>query len=266
MRKNKLITEGTYTDIAIAFYLAKKFVTKFEKWSAFELGIIDKKGKILKKRLSTKEERNAFTVLDKLILRIRTLVGDNLFVKIASIGLLLADHKPKGKVIEEQYPDGTTALFRKVQEQILENKSQINIPLEKSSEEIRIDYETNELKDKFNFLLGVFLDDDLVSGVGGNFLPNNDTNIQFLAQLNMIFIELDIGGNSVLSIEDDQLNTIKINVNYNSNEIKMQKIEDEAGSSILGDFFIIFNTDDEMRNFKDGWNKFYSNMKRTNDA
>ena len=31
----KLLREGKYTDLAIVFYLAKKFITPFKKWKAF---------------------------------------------------------------------------------------------------------------------------------------------------------------------------------------------------------------------------------------
>jgi len=266
MRKNKLITEGQYADLALAFYLSKKLVTKFENWSAFDLGIIDKKGKILKKRLTTKEERNAFTILDKLILKVRTIVGDNLFVKIGTVALLMADHKPKGKMIVEQFPNEETKLFRKIQEQILDNHSQITIPLTTSNEEIRIDYEINELKDKFNFLLGVFLDDDLVAGLGGNYLPNNDINQNFLSHMNNIINNLDKGDNTILHIQDDQLNDVSVNINYNSNEIKIQKVNDEKSiqSSVIADFFIIFEKDKEKQDFIKGWNKFYKKLEWNN--
>jgi len=266
MRKNKLITEGQYTDLAIAFFLARKLVMPFNRWAAFDLGIIDKRGKILKKRLTTKEERNAFTILDKLILKVRTLIGDNLFVRLGTTALLMADHKPQGKMIVEQYPNNDISLFRKIQEQILDNHSQISIPLDAHNEEIRIDYEINELKDKFNFLLGIFIDNDLVASIGGNYLPNNDKNKEFLNILNIIINNLDEGGNIILHIEDDKLNNVSININYNSNEIKVQKINDEESisSSIIADFFIIFEKDKEKQDFIKGWNKFYKKLEWNN--
>jgi len=55
----------------------KKLVTPFEKTKAFELGIIDEKGKILKRRrdLETSEEKDAYNLSDTLIWNIKKLMG-----------------------------------------------------------------------------------------------------------------------------------------------------------------------------------------------
>ena len=48
-------------NIYFVYQFLKKLVTPFEKTKAFELGIIDEKGKILKRRrdLETSEEKDA---------------------------------------------------------------------------------------------------------------------------------------------------------------------------------------------------------------
>ena len=51
-------------DAVIAYRVIKLLVTPFNKTKAFELGIIDEKGKVLKKSrdISDPKERNAYTL------------------------------------------------------------------------------------------------------------------------------------------------------------------------------------------------------------
>ena len=55
----------------------KKLVTPYEKTDAFKLGIIDKNGKILKKRrdLEGSKEKEAYTLSDTLVWNIKKLIG-----------------------------------------------------------------------------------------------------------------------------------------------------------------------------------------------
>ena len=52
-------------------------VTPFEKTKAFELGIIDEKGKLLKRKrdLETQEEKDSYTLSDRLIWNLKRLLG-----------------------------------------------------------------------------------------------------------------------------------------------------------------------------------------------
>jgi hypothetical protein len=250
----KLLREGKYTDLAIVFYLAKKFITPFKKWKSFDLGIIDEKGKILKKKLTTKEEKNSFTSLDRFILKIRTIVGDHLFLKIGLTALLLADHKPEGKVIHET--GGTDMTFlRKLKEEVLEDITSINIPMAGRDEYINMDFEKSN--GYINFGVSVFVGSDMVSTVGGNFLPINDTNIEFFRKLNDIFSNLRYGDNENLFLSVGDID-ITVNVNYGENEIKMT--QDTEGDDVHADFFIIFNGEKERNEFLSGWAKFYSDV------
>ena len=56
-------------NIYFVYQFLKKLVTPFEKTKAFELGIVDKNGKILKRRrdLNTQAEKDAYTLSDTLI-------------------------------------------------------------------------------------------------------------------------------------------------------------------------------------------------------
>ena len=64
-------------NIYFVYQFIKKLVTPFDKTKAFELGIIDGKGRILKKRrdLKTSEEKEAYSLSDTLIWNIKKLLG-----------------------------------------------------------------------------------------------------------------------------------------------------------------------------------------------
>tara|TARA_Y100000593_G_scaffold34682_1_gene68123 strand:+ start:1623 stop:2327 length:705 start_codon:yes stop_codon:yes gene_type:complete len=67
----------TIGNIYFVYQFLKKLVTPFEKTKAFELGIIDEKGKILKRRrdLKTDDEKDAYTLSDTLIWNLKKLLG-----------------------------------------------------------------------------------------------------------------------------------------------------------------------------------------------
>ena len=64
-------------NIYFVYQFLKKLVTPFEKTEAFKLGIIDEKGKILKRRrdLETKDEKSAYTLSDTLIWNLKKILG-----------------------------------------------------------------------------------------------------------------------------------------------------------------------------------------------
>ena len=64
-------------NIYFVYQFLKKLVTPFEKTDAFKLGIVDEKGKILKRRrdLETSEEKDAYNLSDTLIWNIKKLMG-----------------------------------------------------------------------------------------------------------------------------------------------------------------------------------------------
>ena len=59
------------------YQFIKKLVTPFNKTRAFELGIIDEKGKVLKKRstLKTRDERESYTLSDTLIFNLKKILS-----------------------------------------------------------------------------------------------------------------------------------------------------------------------------------------------
>ena len=64
-------------DAVIAYRVLKLLVTPFNRTKAFELGIIDEKGKVLKKSRDIKnaEERNAYTLLIRFVFNLKKLLA-----------------------------------------------------------------------------------------------------------------------------------------------------------------------------------------------
>lgn len=64
-------------DLFLVYQFIRRLATPFEEWMAFELGIIDKDGNILKKRknLDTIAERKAFGIFDLMILNLKKILS-----------------------------------------------------------------------------------------------------------------------------------------------------------------------------------------------
>ena len=83
-------------NVATAFFFIKKMATPFEQTQAFKLGIIDKKGRVLKKMgdLETEQEKKAYTLLDRVIWNIKKLMsfipgGGSMLAGVAAATALL---------------------------------------------------------------------------------------------------------------------------------------------------------------------------------
>ena len=70
-------------DLFVTYRFLKLLVTPWNKQEAFKLGIIDKKGKSLKKArdLGTEEERSAFTLLHRLVFNCKRIMSKIPFVR-----------------------------------------------------------------------------------------------------------------------------------------------------------------------------------------
>ena len=64
-------------DALVAYRVLKLLVTPFNKTKAFALGIIDEKGKVLKKSRQIKDpqERNAYTLLIRFVFNLKRMLG-----------------------------------------------------------------------------------------------------------------------------------------------------------------------------------------------
>ena len=104
-------------NIYFVYQFLKKLVTPFEKTKAFELGIIDEKGKILKRRRDLKgdEEKSAYNLSDTLVWNLKKILGKIPFgkSKLASYAaaLWLIKEQGNGKIfvnekeLEKQFFD-----------------------------------------------------------------------------------------------------------------------------------------------------------------
>lgn len=63
-------------DLFLVYHFIKRLATPFDKWKAYELGIIDEKGEILKpkKERRTIKEREAFGKFDLMVLKLKKLL------------------------------------------------------------------------------------------------------------------------------------------------------------------------------------------------
>jgi hypothetical protein len=88
----------------IDYYLVYRFIkllsTPFEKWPAFENGMIDKDGNILKsrKKAANEKERNSFTLFDLLVLNVKKVLsklpgGSSKIATYAAVLYLLKENK-----------------------------------------------------------------------------------------------------------------------------------------------------------------------------
>ena len=89
-------------DLYLVYEFVKRLSTPFNETKAFKLGLIDDKGKRLKKA-SSKDEKNAMTYYDRLIFNLKRLLaklpgGESKFVTFAAALFLLKENdKPKDK-------------------------------------------------------------------------------------------------------------------------------------------------------------------------
>tara|TARA_Y100000004_G_scaffold60030_2_gene66956 strand:+ start:1472 stop:2224 length:753 start_codon:yes stop_codon:yes gene_type:complete len=100
-------------NIYFVYQFIKKLTTPFEKTEAFKLGIIDEKGKVLKKRssLKSKEEKDAYTLTDTLVFNLKKVLakipgGSTRFATFAAALFLLKEEEKKKNLknyLEEHY-------------------------------------------------------------------------------------------------------------------------------------------------------------------
>ena len=86
-------------DLFYAFRFLKLLVTPFENTPAFELGIIDKDGKVLKKAAerNSPEEKSAYTVFHRLVFNIKKLLakvpgGKSVLARYGAALFLIKEH------------------------------------------------------------------------------------------------------------------------------------------------------------------------------
>ena len=93
-------------NIFFVYTFIKRLATPFSSTKAFELGIIDKNGKILKKRskLKTKEEKESYTLTDTLVFNLKKILakvpgGSTKFATFVAALFLLKEENKNAKLL-----------------------------------------------------------------------------------------------------------------------------------------------------------------------
>lgn len=97
-------------DIYLVYQFIRRLATPFKKWKAYEYGIIDENGNILKKRreLRTVKERKAWGKFDLLVLKLKRLLEKipggktRLASYAAALWLLKEGQESKGHMLTEE--------------------------------------------------------------------------------------------------------------------------------------------------------------------
>ena len=74
--EKEYLIEGTAIDLFVAYRFLRILTTPWEDQEAFKLGIIDKDGKLLRKKntLKTTEEKQSFTLLHRLVFNLKRIL------------------------------------------------------------------------------------------------------------------------------------------------------------------------------------------------
>ena len=93
-----------FVDSLIAYRILKMLVVPFENTDAFKQGIVDKNGKELKKmsELNTVAERDAYTILNRLVFRLKRIINkvpieNKKFLNLAAAYSLIKEHYDAGR-------------------------------------------------------------------------------------------------------------------------------------------------------------------------
>lgn len=128
-------------DLFLVYQFIKRLATPFNKWDAYELGIIDEDGNRLKKfrELTTVKERQAFGRFDLLILKLKRLLekvpgGKSRIASYAAALYLIKEHK---EATSTAYSLSEEELQKKIDENMIIAESYIfNKDFEKMLEDV----------------------------------------------------------------------------------------------------------------------------------
>lgn len=94
--KEDLLIEGRLGDAIVVAVIVRKMIKPIRKSAAYRLGIVNEKGKKIRKP-ETPEEKKNFTILDKFIFKLKYLLGHRVS-NLATFLLLLSDED-----VEQEY-------------------------------------------------------------------------------------------------------------------------------------------------------------------
>lgn len=115
-------------DLFYAFRFLKLLVTPWDKMVAYELGIIDENGKVLKKKRTTPEEKAAYTVFHRLVFNIKRLLGKLPFgkTKLATYASALFLIKESTNISEDTIHEVLSEIFDDLENQIDLSEHNVN--------------------------------------------------------------------------------------------------------------------------------------------
>lgn len=100
IKNRKIPGTNQFIDVYLVYQFLKRIVLPFEKWPAFQLGIIDKTGKVLKPKasLKTKQEKEAWGYYDIVVANLKKILakvpgGGTRLASIAAAYFLFKEHK-----------------------------------------------------------------------------------------------------------------------------------------------------------------------------
>jgi len=97
-----------FVDAVITYRILRKLTTPFDQTDAFKLGIIDARGKVLKKwnDLNTVAERDAYTILDRMIFRLKRIIS-----KVPVENRRISSYAAALSLVKEHYNDTEEYVF-----------------------------------------------------------------------------------------------------------------------------------------------------------
>lgn len=97
-----------FVDAIITYRILRKLTTPFDETDAYRLGIIDASGKVLKKwsDLNTVDERDAYTILDRMIFRLKRIIS-----KVPVENRRISSYAAALSLVKEHYADKSEYLY-----------------------------------------------------------------------------------------------------------------------------------------------------------
>ena len=134
------LTKNPLVDVFLTYQFIKRVVIPFEQWDAYKLGIIDKNGKVLKKKntLKTKQEKAAWGYFDILTANLKKMLAKvpaaNNVVGSSVASYLLIKESNSEALLNEVYFE---VRFKEVYEEFSNmNTGDTNMPANHASSDI----------------------------------------------------------------------------------------------------------------------------------
>ena len=116
------------TDLVLVYQFLKRLTTPFDETKAFELGIIDERGKRIKsKEIKTTEEKNSYGYFDKLVFNLKKLLEKlpggktKLASYAAALFLIREAQKPERKYTTKDLQEELDASIKELEKRIMKN-------------------------------------------------------------------------------------------------------------------------------------------------